>query len=206
MNHQIKYSMQDYLDGTDLEGDPPVALMVVRTIRPENREAYERFVKGTIAVAGQFEGYLGTSVFRPNGKQQTVYRLILRFDHVSSLKRWERSSVRQQWLHKLEVLADEPPQINIVSGLDTWFDCLGSQVVTAPPRYKMAVLIWLAIYPLISLLLFLLGPWINDFPLLFKTAVLTLLAVPVMTYFIMPRLTFLFADWLQANEEELRHD
>ncbi|NML20923.1 hypothetical protein HHL16_08560 [Pseudoflavitalea sp. G-6-1-2] len=55
-----------------------------------------------------------------------------------------------------------------------------------PSKHLTPVLIWLAIYPLITVLLYLLGEWIENFPLPVKTLILTLIAVPVVYYFILP--------------------
>jgi hypothetical protein len=38
-----------------------------------------------------------------------------------------------------------------------------------PPRWKMAIVIWLGIYPTATAVFWLLQPFIKDFPLLLKT-------------------------------------
>lgn len=66
----------------------------------------------------------------------------------------------------------------------------------APPRWKTAVLIWLGIYPTITTIIWLLSPFIADFPLPVKTLCLTLLAVPVMVWVMLPVLQKLLRGWL----------
>jgi len=70
---------------------------------------------------------------------------------------------------------------------------------TAPPRYKLFLLTWLAIYPLITGILLLFGSWLNALPLLLRTLLLTGLLVYLMTYVVMPKLTKLFHQWLYRN-------
>ena len=53
-------------------------------------------------------------------------------------------------------------------------------------KHLTALLIWLAIYPLITLLLFLLGDSIDHLPLAVRTLILTIIAVPAVYYFIVP--------------------
>lgn len=53
-------------------------------------------------------------------------------------------------------------------------------------RLKLAVVNWLAIYPTITLLLFILEPHINSLLLPFKTFVLTVIVVPIMTFIAVP--------------------
>ena len=66
-----------------------------------------------------------------------------------------------------------------------------------PPRYKTSIVIWLAIYPLVTLAQLLLGPWLNRFPLPVATLILTFLLVPLMTYVMIPLLERLLERWLK---------
>jgi antibiotic biosynthesis monooxygenase (ABM) superfamily enzyme len=43
-----------------------------------------------------------------------------------------------------------------------------------PPRWKTAVVVWLAIYPSITLILWLAGPKMQSWPLAVRTLVVTL--------------------------------
>lgn len=73
-----------------------------------------------------------------------------------------------------------------------------------PNRHKLAVLTMVGAYPTIVLLLSILGPVMGDAPLPLKAAVLVPLMVVALTYFVMPLLTRVFANWLQ-NESNGRH-
>lgn len=68
-----------------------------------------------------------------------------------------------------------------------------------PPKWKMAVLIWLGIYPTITLLVMLLFPYMaaNNWPLALRTLTLTAIAVPIMTFVAIPFLQKLLKGWLQ---------
>ena len=66
-----------------------------------------------------------------------------------------------------------------------------------PKKWKMAVIIWLAIYPLITLIFVLLGKQlilINPLPL--RTLIITLIAVPIMVFVLIPALQKLLHKWL----------
>ncbi|MGE0683652.1 MAG: hypothetical protein AB7P69_22480 [Candidatus Binatia bacterium] len=65
-----------------------------------------------------------------------------------------------------------------------------------PPRYKLAVITWLAIFPLITFVLALFGSLLMQLPLVLRTFVLTVTLVPAMTYLIVPLYMRLFARWL----------
>lgn len=65
-----------------------------------------------------------------------------------------------------------------------------------PPRHRMALVVWLAIYPTITLLLALGGDAIAAWPLPLRTLALTLTAVPLMVFVLLPRLQRAMAPWL----------
>ncbi len=56
---------------------------------------------------------------------------------------------------------------------------------------KQSLLTWIAIYPVITLLLWLLGPAIAGLPLMVRTLILTVILVPAMVAVLMPLLMWL---------------
>lgn len=72
-----------------------------------------------------------------------------------------------------------------------------AKTLAKPPRYKLFLLSWLGIYPLVTGMFLLFGPWLTQLPLLLRTLVLTGVLVYAMTYIVMPRLTRIFQRWLQ---------
>lgn len=66
-----------------------------------------------------------------------------------------------------------------------------------PPKYKTAIIIWLAIYPLITVILWLFGPTLMEIPLMLRTLLLTGVLVPTMVYVAIPGLQKVFRKWLQ---------
>jgi uncharacterized protein len=66
-----------------------------------------------------------------------------------------------------------------------------------PPRWETALLVWLAIYPAITLVLWLVGPKIQSWPLAVRTLAITAVVVPVMVFVLIPLLQRLLAPWLR---------
>lgn len=66
-------------------------------------------------------------------------------------------------------------------------------------KHKRAFLIWLAIYPLITMLLWLLGDRLTMYPLGVRTFILTALAVPIVSYLLLPAYSKLFTKWLNEK-------
>ena len=65
-----------------------------------------------------------------------------------------------------------------------------------PPKWKFAVMVWLAIYPTITLVTFIIGDFIQKFPLPIKTLIMTGILVPLMIFVLLPLLRKILGNWL----------
>lgn len=66
-----------------------------------------------------------------------------------------------------------------------------------PKKWKIAVMIWIAIYPTITLIFLFFGKnLLQIHPLPLRTFVLTLVVVPLMTFVLIPLLQKLLGNWL----------
>lgn len=66
-----------------------------------------------------------------------------------------------------------------------------------PKKWKMAIIIWLAIYPLITTIFALLGKQLILIePLPLRTFIITVIAVPIMVFILIPTLQKLLHNWL----------
>jgi antibiotic biosynthesis monooxygenase (ABM) superfamily enzyme len=65
-----------------------------------------------------------------------------------------------------------------------------------PAKHKMAILIWITIYPTINILFLVLGTPLEAYSMYIKTLVMTLILVPAMVYLFLPFLTKTFQNWL----------
>ena len=72
----------------------------------------------------------------------------------------------------------------------------GPRLDGPPKRWKVAVLTFVGLYPLLLVTLALLGPVVAPLPFPARTAAVAALLVPVMVYAVMPALTRLFRSWL----------
>jgi len=171
-----------------------VSVVVRRRIKEGCESAYEGLLKGLLTDAEKFDGYSGSDVIRPSSTQDE-YDIRVHFDSNEALRAWVSSKERLRWLDAMNMLADEP-QISVLSGLETWFTVPGQKHTGPPPRHKMVMLTWLAIYP--SALVFSL--LVEQFPYALHPVValffVTVMVVPTVAYVLLPRLTRLFESWL----------
>jgi antibiotic biosynthesis monooxygenase (ABM) superfamily enzyme len=74
-------------------------------------------------------------------------------------------------------------------------------VSARPPRYKLALLTWVGAYALITLILAVLGPAMEAWPLPLRTLLLSATMVTALTWIVLPALTGLFRGWLARTYE-----
>jgi uncharacterized protein len=181
--------------------DPPVTAVASRRVKAGREAEFEEWVSGILGAANEFPGYLGSEVLRPSDNRDDEYRIIFRFDHASNLHAWENSEERQQWLRESRPLLHEKEKVHVLTGLETWFTLPTKLGEPAPPRYKMGIVTWLAVFPVVAVIFSLFGHWLNLLPTLVRTLVFTAVMVTLMTYVIMPRMTRLFSFWLYPNRK-----
>jgi antibiotic biosynthesis monooxygenase (ABM) superfamily enzyme len=71
--------------------------------------------------------------------------------------------------------------------------------VPAPSRHQNALMIWLAVFPTLTVLNLLLGGWLGHLPVVLRTFVLASIAVPIVVYVVVPRLHRLRARIVRAR-------
>jgi uncharacterized protein len=174
----------------------PVTTMVTRKVKPGHEAFYELFLEGIIAAASRFPGHLGVEVFRPESGSGGEYRIVYRFDTGEHLRAWRESDEHAAWLERAEPHVVGPMRTQFLTGLESWFTLPGQPAIPPPPRYKMALLTWIVIFPLITLTVVVLGPMIEGLALVPRLAVTTAVTVPIMTWLAMPRVTRLLRGWL----------
>jgi antibiotic biosynthesis monooxygenase (ABM) superfamily enzyme len=196
--------MEEFIAGRNPtpKDDPPVTTVVIRRAKQGRKQEFEEWLSGILAAASQAPGYLGSEVFRhSDNEEDDDYRVIVRFDHASNLHAWENSEERHRWLRKVEPLAHEEKGRHVLTGLETWFTLPTKPGEPSPPRYKMAIVTWLAVFPVVVIIFAMFGQWLNLLPTLVRALVFTAVMVTLMTYVIMPRMTRLFSFWLYPDRK-----
>jgi antibiotic biosynthesis monooxygenase (ABM) superfamily enzyme len=106
---------------------------------------------------------------------------------------------RAAWLARAEPHVIGPMRTQFLTGLETWFTLPGRPGIPPPARYKMALLTWVTIFPLITLVVVVLGPLLEGLALVPRLAITTAVTVPIMTWLAMPRVTRLLRGWLYPD-------
>lgn len=176
-----------------------ITVLISRQVKQGCEAEFERVMQQIIAVAATFKGHLGAQLVRPGDEQEvsdSLYHVVLAFDNESNLKTWQSSPARSLGLAAAAPFIEGQTLVRQMSGLAHWFQPPAGSGQVSPPRWKVAVVTWLGIFPTVYLLFFSLGDMLAPWPLFARIMFLTVLVVAMMTWLVAPQLTRLFKPWL----------
>ena len=188
-------------DRHNLNSAQSVTVLITRRPRKSNQKEFEQALSETIDAALEFPGHLGVTVLKPRGDNND-YQIIVKFASRADYQRWCHSNEATHWFKILNRLEERPPNLEIMTGIETWFAVNSStpRPMIPPPRYKMAIVTWIAIFILIVIINLLFGSFLASLPMLLRSFVLTVGLVGLMTYVVMPQMTRLFSWWLYPRK------
>jgi len=179
-----------------------ITTVVSRRITKTKELLFEKLSNDLTSKASEFDGYLGAIMLRPTSNADPEYRIVYKFKSQIYLDNWMKSDIRKEIIRKIDPLLEEPAVITKTSGILTWITLPGRTNVLQPKKYKITIVSWLALYPLITLIFFLFGDILADIPLLLRTFLVTAIAMVLMSYVLMPQFTKWFSFWLFPKDKE----
>ena len=106
------------------------------------------------------------------------------------------SEERKKEIAKLDVLSEKEMILGQISGIDFWFEAPEKKNAAAPPKWKMSLLTWLAVFPGVVILSKFYHALLPDFSGILLTFLVTITLVPLLTWVLMPNIVKLFKGWL----------
>ena len=183
-------------ESTDQTG--PVTISIARKIVSGREAEYENWLKSVSAEALAFPGHMGVNVIRPAGASRE-YVTIFRFDSYEHSKAWEDSAIREEWLERLQGVVEGEVEVREGTGLEFWFS-LPELPVAHPSPHKMALILLVVVFVLVSATRFVLSIFASDWPMLAQSFATVFCQVMLMTYVVMPRVTQLLQGWLYRRD------
>jgi uncharacterized protein len=129
--------------------------------------------------------------------------IIHRFTNKTTKETWENSPESIKLLEDVNKYSER--HYETATGLETWFALpnMRTQIsVPTPPRWKMAIVVFIAAYAISSVSQSILNPFLEQWPLLGNTIIYTAILVASLTYFAMPILSRLLRQWLYVKSEQ----
>jgi antibiotic biosynthesis monooxygenase (ABM) superfamily enzyme len=147
----------------------------------------------------KWPGFLGTESFDAVEGNDPEFIVVVRFDCREHLDAWLAAPVRKVFMEEVRNYVEHYTLRRIGSGFEGWFDISSD---TAPPaRWRQALVILSALFPVILVMRQLLAPVFQWFPLPVAFLVLLTLDMAFLTYVVMPHYSRLMRFWLKPAAE-----
>ena len=187
------------VDNADSPSGLPVTVVLSRRPAPGREQDLLEWAGRIVEAASRFPGHLGAQVFPPDAPDHPDLVVAFSFSTAEELSDWEHSGERRALLDAAKSLVVGEARAHTVSGFEGIFAFTPGQAVTPPPRWKTALVIGLAIYPMSLLLSWLLVPHLADWNVALRVLATTLVVVPYMSWLGVPYLSRWMSGWLHRD-------
>ncbi|HTJ00102.1 MAG TPA: antibiotic biosynthesis monooxygenase [Dongiaceae bacterium] len=173
----------------------PLHIAITRLVRPgceaEFQQALREFFQASFAQAGVLGA---TMIVPPPGSNSREFGILRTFTDEAERAAFYASPLFKAWEKRCEPLTDGGWSHRPLHGLEAWFRAPGNP----PPRWKMALVTLLGVYPISLLIGLTLSPQLRKLPLELNLFISATLIVTCLTWVVMPRLTRWFKPWLNS--------
>lgn len=172
-------------------------MLTLRTVKPGLEQKFESELHGFIADSLEAEGQLGVHVVRPApGSSSREYGIIRRFSDAGARDRFYDSPLFKQWEGKVAELTEAGTVRQELTGLEAWFTLPGRDGAAHPPRWKMAAITALGVWPVSVFVPWLLKPLVAPLHPWVQALFIAVGIVIVLTWAVMPLLVRIMRRWL----------
>jgi antibiotic biosynthesis monooxygenase (ABM) superfamily enzyme len=179
--------------------------VVVQRVSAALVDWFMEWQRGISVAAEDFAGYRVTDVYPPADDQRDEWVVVIHFDDEKSLQEWLGSSVRAEWVEKLQKQVGDFELKALPGGFGPWFAGLGHDPErTPPPSWKMALTVLLGLYPTVMVLALFPGPYMQPLGLAWAMLISNVLSVCILQWVVMPLLNIPLAPWLKASSDKQR--
>ncbi|TLD71398.1 antibiotic biosynthesis monooxygenase [Phragmitibacter flavus] len=182
--------------------DESVHIAVVRRVRPERVKDFEAALGDFARVSLAEPGARGIQCLYPApGAKVQEYGIMRTFANAAARDAFYASEAYHRWEKTIEPMVEGTLQIRELHGLEAWFRHASDG--SPPPRWKMALLTWLAVWPVSMGIAALVLPLLGG--LMHKVLVSGVIAAGItatLTWVAMPVLVKAAHGWLHPNSED----
>jgi antibiotic biosynthesis monooxygenase (ABM) superfamily enzyme len=176
-----------------------VHVAVTRQVKPGCEEEFEQGLREFARESLRESGATGVHLIEPvPGTNGCEYGILRSFESEEASRRFYDSTVFHQWQQRASHLVVGDSIVRRLHGLEAFF----CDSKLAPPRWKMAIVTWLGVFPSVLLWSSMLPQFLGGLPQLLVVAIVNVFVVATLTWAVMPLLSKLFAGWLHASNKK----
>lgn len=176
------------------------SVVITHHVSPALQAEYETWLQEIGPVCRSSAGLLDWHIIRPIAGYTDTYSVMIRYETERQLTQWLDSPQRQALIAKAAHLLAGQEEYRVSSGLDFLFMQPNVAPAKPPVRWKQFLVTWSAIFPLVSVMQWLLVPILDEAGLppnrIVYTFFVTAVVVALMVYVVMPRYVKLVQHWL----------
>jgi hypothetical protein len=174
-------------------GDPGVRMVTSYLLSSDGAPVHRAVHDEVMRELRNYPGFREREILEavPGVQPETV--VILTFDDETSLRAWLESDVRSKLLSRLEPHIEGTYTTNVLGGFAGWFTFDSS---TEPRRWKQAVVVLLALFPISLAITYLRTLIWPAAPLVPAVLVGNIIGIALLTWVAMPLLTRRLSRWL----------
>lgn len=186
--------------------------LITRQVKPGKEAEFQSALRGFVQRSMADDSTCGAVMIQPAEGDSAIssFGILRSFPDEEARTKFYRSDLFREWESEVEPLVIGRPVAKALHGLEAFFlddrsSAEASSRGETPPKWKMAVLTWLGVWPSVYLWSVLLLGWIENLPLWSRSGIVTALVVPTLAWGVMPRLSRWFKPWLEQGSRQRPH-
>jgi antibiotic biosynthesis monooxygenase (ABM) superfamily enzyme len=174
----------------------PVHVAITRKVKPGSEEAFEEAIRSFFADSLRNPATLGSLLLRPlPGSDSRTYGILRSFANENERDAFYRSESFLRWDEAVKPFVEGEYSRRSLHGLEAFFR--NPSIIDNPPRWKMAILTWLGVWPTVLVVTYLISNQLTDWPFWLNNGFSSVFVVAALTWMVMPVLTRLARPWLK---------
>lgn len=180
--------------------DENINVAIIRRVKPGSEAEYQQALREFIQASFAHTGVLGVGMFVPMpGSDSREYGVLRTFENQQKLEDFYKSPLFKAWQERVRPLTEGEPEYQRLHGLEAWFRNPGQ---SNPPLWKMALVTYIGVDIVTTLLLWAIGPLMQNWPFLIRNSAFNVVVVACLTWVAMPLLVRAFNKWLQPKPQK----
>lgn len=171
----------------------PIHIAITRQVRPGCEAEFQQALREFFQTSFAHDGVLGvTMIVPPPDSDAREFGVLRTFTDEKARDEFYQSPMFKDWEARIASLVEGEWSHRPLCGLEAWFRAPSGP----PPRWKMAAVTLLGVYPVSLLSGFFIAPYLRSLPLALYLLIASALMVACLTWIVMPQLTRWLKPWL----------
>lgn len=177
-----------------------VHFAVTRQVKPGCEQAFEKALREFARESLGAPGTTGVHLIAPvPGTKGCEYGILRSFQDEEASQRFYDSELFRNWQVQVADMVVGDPVRRRLHGLEAFFR---DTKHAPPPRWKMAIVTWMGVFPSVLVWSWLLHQVLDGLPTFAVMAIVNVFVVVTLAWGLMPILTRLFAGWLRPEQDK----